>query len=64
MIKRTLFFGNPAYLSTKNEQLVVNFPEEERKEATIPIEDLGYVVLEDPCLVLKYGYRLKIDLRC
>jgi CRISP-associated protein Cas1 len=26
MIKRTLFFGNPAYLSTKNEQLVVTYP--------------------------------------
>ena len=32
MIKRTLFFGNPAYLSTRNEQLVVNFPKEEREE--------------------------------
>jgi len=26
MIKRTLYFGNPAYLSTTNEQLVVEFP--------------------------------------
>jgi hypothetical protein len=24
MIKRTLFFGNPAYLSTKNEQIVIS----------------------------------------
>ena len=48
MIKRTIFFSNPAYLSTRNKQLVVNFPKENKKETTIPIEDLGYVVLENP----------------
>ena len=60
MIKRTLFFGNPAYLSTRNEQLVVNFPEEERKETTIPIEDLGYVVLEDPQITITNGLLMKL----
>ncbi|MDE3742875.1 type II CRISPR-associated endonuclease Cas1 [Maribacter polysaccharolyticus] len=60
MIKRTLFFGNPAYLSTKNEQLVVNFPEEGKKEATIPIEDLGYVVLEDPQITVTNGLLMKL----
>ncbi|WP_299521375.1 type II CRISPR-associated endonuclease Cas1 [Winogradskyella sp.] len=60
MIKRTLFFGNPAYLSTKNEQLVVNFPEEDKKEATIPIEDLGYVVLEDPQITITNGLLRKL----
>lgn len=60
MIKRTLFFGNPAYLSTKNEQLVVNFPDENKKEATIPIEDLGYVVLEDPQITITNGLLRKL----
>jgi len=60
MIKRTLFFENPAYLSTKNEQLVVNFPEEGKKEATIPIEDLGYVVLEDPQITITNGLIRKL----
>ncbi len=60
MIKRTLFFGNPAYLSTKNEQLVVNFPEEDKKEATIPIEDLGFVVLEDPQITITNGLLMKL----
>jgi CRISPR-associated protein Cas1 len=27
MIKHTLFFGNPAYLSTKNEQIVISYPD-------------------------------------
>ncbi|EIJ37918.1 CRISPR-associated endonuclease Cas1 [Galbibacter orientalis DSM 19592] len=60
MIKRTLFFGNPAYLSTKNEQLVVNFPEEEKEEKTVPIEDLGFVVLENPQITITNGLLMKL----
>ena len=60
MIKRTLFFGNPAYLSTRNEQLVVNFAEEDKKEATIPIEDLGYIVLEDSQITITNGLLMKL----
>ncbi|MFI2744239.1 type II CRISPR-associated endonuclease Cas1 [Zhouia sp. PK063] len=60
MIKRTLFFGNPAYLSTKNEQLVVNFPEEEKEGKTIPIEDLGFIVLEHPQITITNGLITKL----
>ncbi len=61
MIKRTLFFGNPAYLSTKNEQLVVSFRESENKEEkSIPIEDLGYVVLEHPQITITNGLIRKL----
>jgi len=60
MIKRTLFFGNPAYLSTRNEQLVVSFPAEEKEEVTIPIEDLGYIVLEDPQITITNGLLMKL----
>lgn len=60
MIKRTLFFGNPSYLSTRNQQLVVNFPDADKKEATIPIEDLGYVVLEDPQITITNGLLRKL----
>lgn len=60
MVKRTLFFGNPAYLSTKNEQLVVSFPEEDKQSVTIPIEDLGYLVLEHPQITLTTGVICKL----
>ncbi|MGO2357084.1 MAG: type II CRISPR-associated endonuclease Cas1 [Mesonia sp.] len=60
MIKRTLFFSNPAYLSTKNEQLVVNYPEENKAEKTVPIEDIGYVVLENPQITLTNGVLMKL----
>ncbi len=60
MIKRTLFFGNPAYLSTKNEQLVANFPEEDKPEKTIPIEDLGFVVLENQQITITNALLMKL----
>ncbi len=60
MIKRTLFFGNPAYLSTKHQQLVIHFPEEDKEEATIPIEDLGYVVLEHPQITITNGLLMRL----
>lgn len=50
MIKKTLFFGNPAYLSVKNLQLVVKRTDPETQQEvvrTVPIEDIGVVVLED-----------------
>jgi CRISPR-associated protein Cas1 len=60
MIKKTLFFGNPAYLSTRNEQLVINFPDKEKKEITRPIEDLGYLVLENQQITITNGLLMKL----
>lgn len=45
MIKRTLYFGNPAYLSISLDQLVIRKPNMEGKK-TIPIEDIGIVLLD------------------
>lgn len=48
MIKRTLCFSNPAYLSYANRQLVVNFPSNEiDRRQTIPVEDIGIVILDN-----------------
>ncbi|WP_445747336.1 type II CRISPR-associated endonuclease Cas1 [Polaribacter sp.] len=44
MIKKTLFFSKKYSISTKNLQLVIKNDTETR---TIPIEDIGYVVLEN-----------------
>lgn len=60
MIKRTLFFTNPAYLSTRNEQLVVSFPEDDKVEVIVPIEDLGYIVLEHPQITITNGLLMKL----
>lgn len=61
MIKRTLFFENPAYLSTQNEQLVVNFPEKEKAEKRVPIEDIGMIVLENQQITLTNGLISKLN---
>ncbi|TAN18583.1 MAG: type II CRISPR-associated endonuclease Cas1 [Chitinophagaceae bacterium] len=45
MIKRTLYFGNPAYLKTVNEQLVIERPDSTESKSE-PIEDLGLVILD------------------
>lgn len=39
-------FSNPAYLSYKNKQLVVSFPDKERDAHTVPVEDIGIVILD------------------
>jgi CRISP-associated protein Cas1 len=50
MIKRTLYFGNPGYLSTKLEQLVLDREEEDK--VSMPIEDLGFVMLDHPRITI------------
>ena len=45
MVKRTLYFGNAAYLSLNNNALIVVYPETgEEKKASI--EDIGLVILD------------------
>ena len=46
MIKRTLYFGNNAYLHTKDQQLLVDFADKEKPTAKVPIEDIGVVILD------------------
>lgn len=66
MIKKTLYFGNPAYLSLSLGQLVIKLPEVEKcdkipesfKKHTvrqIPIEDIGIVVLDNKQITITQG---------
>ena len=65
MIKRTLYFGNPAYLSLKDCQMVIRMPEiakanlpelfETKTTKTIPIEDIGVVVLDNKQITITHG---------
>ena len=48
-------FSNPAYLSHKNSQLVISFPDKEMDDRTIPIEDIGVVVLENQQITISHG---------
>ncbi|MCI6702503.1 MAG: type II CRISPR-associated endonuclease Cas1 [Prevotellaceae bacterium] len=66
MIKKTLCFSNPAYLSLRNRQLVIRLPEVETcsrvdeafkqvSQHTIPIEDIGVVVIEHQRITISSG---------
>ena len=60
MIKRTLFFGNPTYLSTKNEQIVISYPNQEQETKTVAIEDIGVIVLENQQITITNGLLEKL----
>ena len=66
MIKKTLYFGNPAYLALRNDQLVIKLPEIEKNDSlpdtfrqqsqvTKPIEDIGVVVLDNKQITITSG---------
>ncbi len=66
MIKKTLYFGNPAYLSLRDSQLIIKFPEIVRPEniaetiktesiVSRPIEDIGILVLDNKQITVTSG---------
>lgn len=65
MIKKTLYFGNPAYLSLKDKQLIIKLPEVEKSNLTddfkknsvrsIPIEDIGIIILDHQQITITQG---------
>lgn len=66
MIKKTLYFGNPAYLSLRMQQMVIKLPEVEKQKdlpdvikensvVTRPIEDIGIVILDNKQITITQG---------
>lgn len=72
MIKRTLYFSSPVYLSMKNEQLLIKYPyhsdnshsneqdensryKERGNQNSIPIEDIGIVILDNQQITISHG---------
>lgn len=49
MLKRTILLENKASVSTKNLQLVIKT---EMRESSIPVEDIGYLVMDHPQIFL------------
>lgn len=64
MIKKTLYFGNPAYLSYRLKQLVIKKPDIKGDMPdfgipdaftvikTVPVEDIGVIILDHPHITL------------
>ncbi len=59
MIKRTLYFGNPAYLKMKDEQLVIEL-QETGELKTAPIEDIGVVILDHQQITITQSVLAKL----
>ncbi len=66
MIKRTLYFGNPAYLGMRNSQLEIRLPQVEKNDTlpepfkeklvtTIPIEDIGVVIVDHQQITITHS---------
>lgn len=63
MIKKTLYFSNPVYLSKKNDQLTITFPEKKEvdkyiqrgNQNSIPIEEIGIVILDNQQITITHG---------
>ena len=54
MIKRTIYFGNPAKLTLALDQLAIYLTEKDEKR-TIPIEDIGIIVLDNSQISITHG---------
>lgn len=48
MLKRALFFSTPFCLSLRNNQMIINTKEMPDMQRSLPIEDIGFVILEHP----------------
>jgi len=59
MIKRTLYFGNPSYLKTTNEQMVIEM-QDTGETKTVPIEDIGIVILDHQQITITQSLLAKL----
>ncbi len=60
MIKRTLHFSNPAYISLQRNQLFIDLPHlkplgEKESKKSIPIEDIGIIILDNQQITITHG---------
>jgi CRISP-associated protein Cas1 len=62
MLKKTLSFSNPAYLSVKLEQLTIEKPGTASTEKIPPkhIEDIGIVILDNPQITITHALLSKL----
>ncbi len=67
MIKRTLYFGNPTYLKTKDEQLIIVLPTEmvngqplPEETKTVPIEDIGVLIIDHQQITISQALIVKL----
>lgn len=55
MIKKTLYFGNPAWLHLDQRQLVVETKTEPPVKKSVPFEDIGLIDIDHPQVAVSHG---------
>lgn len=61
MIKRTIYVGNPSYLKLKQNQLVVQEPENKDIKGTVPIEDIALLMLDHYQITISNQLLIKLQ---
>ena len=54
MLYHSVYIGNPAYLKLKDKQLKVTDPETKEEKGSIPIEDIGILMLDHYQITLSH----------
>lgn len=54
MLKRTVYIGNPSYLKLKDNQLKIEDPMTKEVRGSVPVEDLGFLVLDHYQITLSH----------
>lgn len=61
MLKRTIYIGNPSYLRLKDHQLKIESPETKETKGSVPIEDMGFLVLDHYQITLSHQLMLALQ---
>ena len=54
MLYRSIYIGNPAYLKLRDKQLKVTDPESKEEKGSVPIEDIGLLMLDHYQITLSH----------
>ena len=54
MLYRSIYIGNPPYLKLKDKQLKVTDPEIKEEKGSVPIEDIGLLMLDHYQITLSH----------
>lgn len=60
MLYRTIYIGNPAYIHLRLGQLKIICPNTDEERGSIPIEDLGLLMLDHPQITITHGLIQKL----
>src|SRR5690554_7476552 len=61
MLKRTIYIGNPTYLKLKDNQLKIEDPVTKEVKGSVPVEDMGFLVLDNPQITLSHPVILALQ---